>query len=83
VKVAQKADIAILVLGENEQTSREAWAVEHPGDRDNLDLLGNQDDLVKAIVATGKPVVVFCCMGGRILSTLSQKLCRRFWTDGI
>jgi beta-glucosidase len=62
-KVAQKADIAILVLGENEQTSREAWAVEHPGDRDNLDLLGNQDDLVKAIVATGKPVVVFLLHG--------------------
>jgi len=63
VKVAQKADIAILVLGENEQTSREAWAVEHPGDRDNLDLLGNQDDLVKAIVATGKPIVVFLLHG--------------------
>ena len=63
VKVAQKADIAILVLGGNEQTSREAWAVNHPGDRDNLDLLGNQDDLVKAILATGKPVVVFLIHG--------------------
>jgi beta-glucosidase len=63
VKTTQNADIAILVLGENEQTSREAWAVEHPGDRDNLDLLGNQDDLVKAIVATGKPVVVFLLHG--------------------
>jgi len=63
VKVAQKADLTILVLGENEQTSREAWAVEHPGDRDNLDLLGNQDDLVKAIVITGKPVVVFLLHG--------------------
>jgi beta-glucosidase len=56
VKVAQKADIAIPVLGGNEQTSREAWTTYHPGDRDNLDLLGNQDDLVKAILATGKPV---------------------------
>jgi beta-glucosidase len=63
VKTAQKADLAILVLGENEQTSREAWAVEHPGDRDGLDLLGNQDDLVKAVVATGKPVVVFLLHG--------------------
>jgi beta-glucosidase len=63
VKVAKKADIAILVLGGNEQTSREAWATEHPGDRDNLDLLGNQDDLVKAILATGKPVVVFLLHG--------------------
>jgi len=63
VKVAQKADIAILVLGGNEQTSREAWATTHPGDRDNLDLLGNQDDLVKAILATGRPVVVFLLHG--------------------
>jgi beta-glucosidase len=57
-KVAAKADLVVLALGGNEQTSREAWAVNHPGDRDNLDLLGNQDDLVKAILTTGKPVVV-------------------------
>ena len=63
VKVARKADVVILVIGGNEQTSREAWAVEHPGDRDSLDLLGNQDDLVKAILATGKPVVVFLIHG--------------------
>jgi beta-glucosidase len=59
VKVAEKTDVIILALGGNEQTSREAWAVNHPGDRDNLDLLGNQDDLVKAILATGKPTIVF------------------------
>jgi beta-glucosidase len=58
IKVAQKADIIILALGGNEQTSREAWAANHPGDRDNLDLLGNQDDLVKAMLGLGKPVVV-------------------------
>ena len=59
VKAAQKAEVVILALGGNEQTSREAWAANHPGDRDNLDLLGNQDDLVKAILATGKPTIVF------------------------
>ena len=58
-KVAAAADLVILALGGNEQTSREAWAVNHPGDRDNLDLLGNQDDLVKAVLATGKPTIVF------------------------
>jgi beta-glucosidase len=58
-KVAATADVVILALGGNEQTSREAWAVSHPGDRDNLDLLGNQDDLVKAVLATGKPTIVF------------------------
>jgi beta-glucosidase len=61
--VASKSDVIILVLGENEQTSREAWAVKHPGDRDNLDLLGNQDDLTKAMLATRKPVVVFLLHG--------------------
>ncbi len=59
VKVAQRADLVVLALGGNEQTSREAWSPEHQGDRDSLDLLGNQDDLVKAILALGKPVVVF------------------------
>ena len=59
VAVARKADVVILALGGNEQTSREAWAVNHPGDRDDLDLLGNQDDLAKAILATGKPTIVF------------------------
>ena len=58
-KVAAAADVVILALGGNEQTSREAWAVNHPGDRDNLDLLGNQDDLVKAVLAAGKPTIVF------------------------
>jgi beta-glucosidase len=63
VNVAQKSDVVLLVLGENEQTSREAWAPNHPGDRDSLDLLGNQDDLAKAILATGKPVVVMLLHG--------------------
>jgi beta-glucosidase len=59
VRVAQRADLVILALGGNEQTSREAWSPEHQGDRDSLDLLGNQDDLVKAILPLGKPAVVF------------------------
>lgn len=63
VTVAKKADVVILVLGENEQTSREAWAKDHLGDRQNLDLLGNQDDLAKQIIATGKPVVVLLLHG--------------------
>jgi len=58
-KVAAQSDLVLLALGGNEQTSREAWAVNHAGDRTSLDLLGNQDDLVKAILATGKPTVVF------------------------
>jgi beta-glucosidase len=63
VKTAEKADVIILVLGDNEQTSREAWAPEHKGDRDDLTLLGNQDDLAKAMLATHKPVVVLLLHG--------------------
>ena len=63
VKVAKNADLIILALGDNEQTSREAWAPEHPGDRDSLELLGNQDDLAKAMLALGKPVVVVLLHG--------------------
>lgn len=67
VKVAEKADVIILALGGNEQTSREEWAENHLGDRDNLDLLGNQDDLARAMMGTGKPVVVVL-LHGRPLS---------------
>jgi beta-glucosidase len=63
VKVAEKADLIILVLGGNEQTSREAWGPNHLGDRDNLDLPGNQDDLVKEMLPLRKPVVVFLLHG--------------------
>jgi len=46
VETARKADVAILVVGENESTNREAWAETHRGDRDSLDLCGAQNDLV-------------------------------------
>ena len=62
VSVAEKSDLIILALGGNEQTCREAWE-DHLGDRSGLDLLGNQDDLVKAMLALHKPVVVFLIHG--------------------
>ncbi len=67
VDAANKSDVAILVVGENESTNREAWAENHLGDRDSLDLLGAQNDLVKAVVETGKPTVVLL-INGRPLS---------------
>jgi beta-glucosidase len=66
-EVARKADVAVLVVGENESTNREAWSEQHLGDRDSLDLLGAQNDLVKAVVETGTPTVVFL-INGRPLS---------------
>jgi beta-glucosidase len=64
VAVAQASDLALLVVGGNEDTNKEAWANDHLGDRDSLDLVGRQNDLVKAIVATGKPVVVLLINSG-------------------
>ncbi|KSB90201.1 beta-glucosidase [Caulobacter vibrioides] len=67
VEVAKKADVVVMVLGDNEQTSREAWADNHLGDRDDLDLVGQQNDLARAIFALGKPTVVLL-LNGRPLS---------------
>jgi beta-glucosidase len=67
VQTAKKADVVVMVLGGNEQTSREAWAETHLGDRSSLDLVGQQDDLAKAIFALHKPTVVIL-LNGRPLS---------------
>ena len=67
VAAARGADVAIVVVGENERTNREAWSETHLGDRDSLDLIGYQDQLIKAIVETGKPTIVFL-INGRPLS---------------
>lgn len=63
VKVAKNADVIVVALGGNEQTSREAWGLNHMGDRTSLDLIGRQDELVKAMLETGKPVVVLLFHG--------------------
>ncbi|MDD5658344.1 MAG: glycoside hydrolase family 3 N-terminal domain-containing protein [Elusimicrobia bacterium] len=69
-RVAGENDAVVLVLGGNENTAREAWFntwetrdYDHPGDRDNLDLPGQQDELVRAVLATGKPTVVVLING--------------------
>jgi beta-glucosidase len=67
VEVAKNADVIILALGGNDQTSREAWSLMHMGDRTSLDLVGAQEELAKAMLATGKPVVAFL-FNGRPLS---------------
>jgi beta-glucosidase len=67
VKVARKADVIVLAIGGNEQTSREAWGLNHMGDRTSLDLIGRQEELVQAMLKTGKPVIAFL-FNGRPLS---------------
>jgi len=61
--LAATADIVILAIGDNEQTSREAWATNHLGDRPSLDLVGEQDELIDAVAATGRPIVALLFSG--------------------
>ena len=63
VMVARQADVIICALGTNEQFGREAEAPRHYGDISNLDLPCQQDELLRALVATGKPVVVYLAHG--------------------
>jgi beta-glucosidase len=67
VKVAKSCDVAILVIGGNVATCREGWAKNHIGDRETLDMIGEQNDLVEAVLATGTPTVVLL-LNGRPLS---------------
>jgi len=64
VQIAKTADVALLVLGGNEDTNKEGWANNHLGDRDSLELVGRQNDLVKAVLETGKPTVVLLINSG-------------------
>ena len=59
VAVAEKSDLVILALGENILLGREAWGENHIGDRTTFDLTESQQALARAVLATGKPVILF------------------------
>jgi beta-glucosidase len=61
--LARDCDVVIVVVGDNEQTAREAYAENHLGDRADLRLVGQQEDLVRAVLATGKPTVLVLING--------------------
>jgi beta-glucosidase len=63
VKVARDADVIVLAIGGNEQTSREAWSLKHMGDRASLDLIGRQNELISLLGATGKPLIALLFNG--------------------
>jgi len=69
VATARTADQIILCIGDTEQTSREGWAKNHLGDRDSLDLVGEQQALFDALKALGKPITVVL-INGRPASTV-------------
>ena len=73
-KLAKTVDVTILVIGQNEQLSREAWADNHAGDRMSLELVGAQMDLARAVLASGHPTVVVLIHGSPLaIPELAQK----------
>lgn len=68
VQRARRADLNILVLGENtERYSVNGRTTGENCDRDNLDFPGRQEELLEAVCATGKPTVLVL-LNGRPLS---------------
>ncbi len=63
VALARRSQVAIVVVGDNEMTSREAYAPNHLGDRADLGLPGQQEELVRAVLATGTPTVLVLIHG--------------------
>jgi beta-glucosidase len=57
VQIAQRSDLAIMILGESQNMSGESAS------RSSLDLPGKQEQLLEAVVATGKPVVLVLLNG--------------------
>ena len=74
-EAAKAADVSVLVLGGNEDTNKEAWADNHLGDRDSLELVGRQNDLVKAVLETGKPTIVLLINSGPLsINYIAEKV---------
>src|SRR5213595_356001 len=63
VALARRSQVAIVVVGDNEMTTREGYAPNHLGDRDELGLPGEQEELVRAVLATGTPTVLVLIHG--------------------
>ena len=61
--LARDSDMVIVVVGDNEQTVREAYAENHLGDRPELRLVGQQEDLVRVVLDAGKPTVLVLING--------------------
>ena len=57
VDAAKQADVVVLALGESSEMSGEA------GSRAHLDLPGNQEKLLEAVAATGRPIVLLVFSG--------------------
>ncbi|HEY4194039.1 MAG TPA: glycoside hydrolase family 3 N-terminal domain-containing protein, partial [Mucilaginibacter sp.] len=72
VNIAKDADVIICAVGQNQQYSQEAGAG-NPGDISTLDLLANQNELLEALMRTGKPVIVYLTHGRPLSINYAQQ----------
>src|SRR6185437_461426 len=76
VTAAKNADVVVAVVGITSRLEGEEMPVDQPGflggDRTNLDMPKPEEDLVQAVAATGKPLVVVL-MNGSALSVNWEK----------
>jgi beta-glucosidase len=64
VEVAKGADEIVLAIGSSSAVSREGWdKATHLGDRADIGLIAQQNELAQALFALGKPVVVVLING--------------------
>jgi beta-glucosidase len=63
VNSAKGADVIVLMLGGNHAISREATMPLMPGDLANLELLGEQNELIDSLKLLNKPMVAFVFSG--------------------
>lgn len=63
VQAAKNADVIVLMLGANNRISREATDSKTPGDLADLELLGDQNELIDSLNVFKKPIVAFVFSG--------------------
>lgn len=70
VNLALESDVAVVVLGDGIPTSGESRT------RSSLDLPGNQEQLLQALVKTNKPIVLVLVWGRPATINFAQKYCK-------
>jgi len=77
VKAAKEADAVVLVLGLSQRLEGEEMPIKiegfSGGDRTNLNLPAVQEQLLEAVSATGKPVIVVLTSGGAMSINKAQE----------
>lgn len=76
-KTAASADAIVLVLGLSQRLEGEALKINiegfEGGDRTSLNLPANQDELLRVMLESGKPVIVVLMNGGPVASLRAQE----------